>query len=78
MNKHPVIDHLAQEERIRAIAYSLWEEEGCPDGRAETHWLKACEIVSAEASEPGWLQRKEEPKVVPANDERHAHRRRVA
>ena len=52
MNTHPVIDHLATEERIRAIAYSLWEEEGCPEGRAEIHWQMACDLVAAEAVEP--------------------------
>lgn len=73
MNTHPVIDHLATEERIRAIAYSLWEEEGCPEGRAEIHWQMACDLVAAEAVEPDWLQRKpEEAKPVPQPAERQA------
>ena len=29
----------ANVERIRERAYALWEEEGCPAGRAEHHWL---------------------------------------
>ena len=37
------------EDRIRAIAYTLWLEEGQPNGRAEAHWLKAAELVNAEA-----------------------------
>lgn len=69
MTAHPEISHLAKEERIAAIAYSLWEEEGRPDGRAEAHWLRAVELVEAEARptevaatlpampEPDWLQR---------------------
>ena len=28
-------------EHIRAIAYSIWEEEGRPEDRAEAHWLRA-------------------------------------
>jgi hypothetical protein len=33
------------EDTIRAIAYSLWLEDGCPEGRAEHHWFKANEIA---------------------------------
>ena len=36
------------EDRVRAIAYSLWLEEGMPEGRAEAHWLKASELLKAE------------------------------
>ena len=28
-------------ERVRSRAYSLWEQEGRPEGRAEAHWLQA-------------------------------------
>ncbi|MBX9759997.1 MAG: DUF2934 domain-containing protein [Beijerinckiaceae bacterium] len=38
------------EERVRARAYKLWQEEGCPEGRAETHWDKASELVAIEES----------------------------
>ena len=37
-----------RDERIRAHAYRLWKEEGCPEGRAETHWEKARELVAIE------------------------------
>jgi hypothetical protein len=43
------------EDRVRAIAYSLWLEEGQPQGRAEAHWLKALELateVEAPAAKP--------------------------
>lgn len=40
---------IATEDQVRAIAYSLWLEEGCPDGRAEIHWLRAMELVNVEA-----------------------------
>jgi len=29
------------EQAIRARAYGLWIESGCPDGNAEEHWLAA-------------------------------------
>ncbi len=30
------------EQRIRERAYFLWQQEGCPEGRAEAHWTLAC------------------------------------
>ena len=30
-----------REQRIREIAYSLWEEEGRPEGAADRHWFSA-------------------------------------
>jgi hypothetical protein len=72
MTTHPEIAQMPTEERIRAIAYSLWEEEGRPDGRNLDHWLRASELVAAEAAaepavppdtgEPSWLARKESAK----------------
>ena len=38
------------EDRVRAVAFSLWVEEGMPEGRAESHWFKALELVNAEAA----------------------------
>lgn len=28
-------------QRVREIAYRLWQEEGCPDGEALRHWFAA-------------------------------------
>ncbi len=36
------------EERVRARAYQLWREEGCPEGRAEIHWERARELIAIE------------------------------
>ena len=36
------------EKRVRDRAYKLWQEEGCPEGRAETHWDQARELVAIE------------------------------
>ncbi len=70
-----------REAHIRAIAYSIWEEEGRPDGRAEAHWLQACELVDAADGkagailDPDWLQRaetadvEETPEVTATNTE---------
>jgi hypothetical protein len=31
----------ALESTIRQRAYEIWQEENCPDGRAEEHWARA-------------------------------------
>jgi Protein of unknown function (DUF2934) len=36
------------EERVRKRAYRLWQDEGCPEGRAEAHWHLARELVAIE------------------------------
>lgn len=38
----------SDERRIRERAHRLWEEEGRPEGRAESHWFQAKEIVAIE------------------------------
>ena len=35
---------MGREDEIRLIAYSIWEEENCPDGRDCEHWFRA-EII---------------------------------
>jgi hypothetical protein len=36
------------EERVRQKAYSLWEQEGRPEGRKDAHWDMARELVAIE------------------------------
>lgn len=40
---------MARDEEVRLIAYRLWEEEGCPNGRDCEHWAKA-EAIWEDAS----------------------------
>jgi hypothetical protein len=40
-----------RDRRIRDVAYFLWREEGCPDGRAEAHWTTAEAVVDAQDGE---------------------------
>jgi hypothetical protein len=35
-----------REHRIREIAYFIWIEEGCPNGRDQDHWERACERLA--------------------------------
>jgi Protein of unknown function (DUF2934) len=39
------------DERIREIAYYIWENEGRPEGQADRHWRTAEEIVQAQEAE---------------------------
>ncbi len=32
---------MGREDEIRLIAYSIWEEEGHPNGKDYEHWLRA-------------------------------------
>jgi len=32
---------MGREDEIRLMAYSIWEQEGCCDGRDVEHWLRA-------------------------------------
>lgn len=36
------------ENRIKEVAYSIWENEGCPDGKNSEHWAMAEVIVKKE------------------------------
>ena len=54
----------SREEQIKTVAYRLWLEEGCPEGRAETHWFQAVELV--EAVPTATPEAKARPKAVTA------------
>jgi hypothetical protein len=49
--KEAIMDVPATEEQIRSLAYSLWEEAGCPEGQAEAFWAKAEEQLGVESSD---------------------------
>ena len=55
------------EERIRARAHKIWEEEGCPEGRSDDHWEKARILVAIEDDRTSLLpvkpERPEEAKL---------------
>jgi Protein of unknown function (DUF2934) len=55
-----------REERIREIAYRIWEEEGWPADQADRHWHLAQLIVLKEDAERAGLmpQAPLEPKLV--------------
>jgi len=44
-----VKEPIANEQRIRELAYQIWETEGCPDGQASRHWELAYKLAAIEA-----------------------------
>ena len=55
-----------REHRIRERAHQLWEEERCPEGRAEDHWYQAKEIVAMEEGRPKLFKPVDAAEAVPA------------
>jgi hypothetical protein len=31
-------------QHLRERAYFLWQQDGCPEGRADEHWQQSCEF----------------------------------
>lgn len=54
-----------KDERIRAHAYRLWQEEGRPQGRESIHWDMATELVAIEDNQ--MLATKPNPLTHPDN-----------
>jgi Protein of unknown function (DUF2934) len=42
-----VLKHTDRDEAVRVLAHKLWEDEGCPDGRADDHWLRALSMIDS-------------------------------
>ncbi len=40
-----------QDQRIKELAYRIWESEGKPHGQSERHWEMARKLAEAEAAE---------------------------
>lgn len=53
------LEQLIPEEHVRVRSHLIWEREGCPEGRAEEHWLRALSELNAEL-ERAWLVALEE------------------
>jgi DUF2934 family protein len=58
-------DEDAIQRRIRERAHRLWEEEGRPDGRANSHWEQARMIVALEDTQHTMLKPVGPPKPEP-------------
>ncbi|WP_114393326.1 DUF2934 domain-containing protein [Oleisolibacter albus] len=47
----------SRDDRIRARAHAIWEQEGRPEGREQAHWDMASELVAQEENYTGTLER---------------------
>ena len=47
-------------DRIAALAHRFYEEEGCPEGRAEEHWQRAVEALREAEDTPPESERPSE------------------
>ena len=44
---------MATEQQIKELAYAIWEEEGCPEGKDVEHYFRARQILEErQASSP--------------------------
>lgn len=71
----------SDEERIRELAYQIWESEGRPEGQTEKHWEMARKLMESqdqgELSPPPESQAATKPKrtrKAPPKDETQAER----
>ena len=56
---------MARENEVRLIAYIIWEEEGCLEGRDCEHWLRAEAIWEERQKQKATTGRSEtEPKKI--------------
>ena len=53
-----------QHEKVRDLAYSLWQEDGAPEGQSDHYWLKA-ERQLAGASDLDLSEEQDEIKQPP-------------
>lgn len=53
-------------EKIRELAYRLWQDDGAPDGRAMDYWLQAeAAMVAVSAKPTAEIVAEVKPKVAP-------------
>ncbi|WP_371884357.1 DUF2934 domain-containing protein [Caballeronia sp. S22] len=46
--KEAMMEVPANEEQIQTLAYRLWEEAGCPEGRSDEFWVLAQQQLEKE------------------------------
>ena len=44
---------MSDEQRIRELAYQIWESEGKPVGQEDRHWAMASKLAHTESMPPG-------------------------
>jgi len=55
------------EERIRELAYQIWQSEGCPEGQHDRHWEMARRLVETGQHGQGGAAEETPPPAKPAS-----------
>ena len=71
---------MVTEQQIRELAYSIWEEEGYPEGKDQDHYFRAKQILEEQQSSLLIeMTPSPTPRLAPLIDEappaRHKHRK---
>jgi hypothetical protein len=53
-----------REERIRARAHLIWEQEGRPQGRDKEHWDRAAKEIDAEGADTDPQDPRTQPDIL--------------
>jgi hypothetical protein len=53
-----------EEQGVREAAYFIWEQEGRPDGRAQTHWVRAVSEASGDVPDRTLPAMDDEEKIL--------------
>jgi len=53
---------MERDDEVRCIAYSIWQEEGCPCGCEWEHWYRAEYIWERQQEQPAVSKSKSQPK----------------
>ncbi len=68
---------MGREDEIRLIAYGIWQEEGCLDGRDCEHWFRAEAIWEQQQKEkPAGASTKAESKWAERRDRKVKQKRK--
>lgn len=63
------------EEKVRELAYSLWEQEGRPEGKDVEHYYKARRILEQQAADAALVTEPQPAPMVQAEATRPGERR---
>jgi hypothetical protein len=55
---------MISDEQIRELAYQIWQQEGCPEGKATEHYFRAKQILEKEPFAPATSELKQLPPSV--------------
>lgn len=54
MSDFSVLDQGDREERIRQLAFQLWEADGRPEGKSEEYWFRAAKMIDETLTDSGF------------------------